>query len=80
MAMLALDLRTHTEKTYCCYDLHPKTTVPVQEQCWLVQSGTVESDILSRCTSRVSAGFPTSRLDIPAPRHLSRSTTPDSPT
>ncbi len=44
--MLALDLRTHAEKTYRCHDLRPKASLLVQEQCWLVQSGTVEINLV----------------------------------
>jgi len=62
--MLALDLRTHTEKTYCCYDLHPKTTVPVQEQCWLVQSGTVEINLLDSEGTLAFAGLATAGMAI----------------
>ncbi len=46
VAMLELDLRTYADKTYRLHDLQPKASVPLQERCWLVQSGTVEINLL----------------------------------
>jgi len=44
--MLELDLRTYADKTYRLHNLQPKASLPLQERCWLVQSGTVEINLL----------------------------------
>lgn len=62
--MLALDPRSYGDKTYRRHDLQPKATVLLQERCWLVQSGTVEINLVNSEGALCFAGLATAGMAI----------------